>query len=68
MDDDVRAVAAASLVPVVESLVHLQPEKVSRNANISVLIGFALEKDPGVLYLISCMFHCSAHILGTFYS
>ncbi|KAK9400724.1 hypothetical protein NXF25_011438 [Crotalus adamanteus] len=33
LDDDVRAVAAASLVPVVESLVHLQPEKVQRCSN-----------------------------------
>lgn len=29
LDDDVRAVAAASLVPVVESLVHLQSQKVN---------------------------------------
>lgn len=29
LDDDVRAVAAASLVPVVESLVHLQSQKVT---------------------------------------
>lgn len=29
LDDDVRAVAAASLVPVVESLVYLQTQKVS---------------------------------------
>lgn len=29
LDDDVRAVAAASLVPVVESLVRLQPQEVS---------------------------------------
>uniref|UniRef100_A0A670YLS6 B-TFIID TATA-box binding protein associated factor 1 n=1 Tax=Pseudonaja textilis TaxID=8673 RepID=A0A670YLS6_PSETE len=34
LDDDVRAVAAASLVPVVESLVHLQPEKVPFILNI----------------------------------
>lgn len=30
LDDDVRAVAAASLVPVVESLVYLQLQNVSR--------------------------------------
>lgn len=29
LDDDVRAVAAASLVPVVESLVQLQSQKVT---------------------------------------
>lgn len=29
LDDDVRAVAAASLVPVVESLVYLQTQKVN---------------------------------------
>lgn len=29
LDDDVRAVAAASLVPVVESLVDLQTQKVN---------------------------------------
>lgn len=29
LDDDVRAVAAASLVPVVESLVYLQSQKVT---------------------------------------
>ncbi|XP_032626165.1 TATA-binding protein-associated factor 172 isoform X1 [Chelonoidis abingdonii] len=34
LDDDVRAVAAASLVPVVESLVHLQSQKVPFILNI----------------------------------
>ncbi|XP_061491537.1 TATA-binding protein-associated factor 172 [Rhineura floridana] len=34
LDDDVRAVAAASLVPVVESLVHLQPQKVPFILNV----------------------------------
>ncbi|KAL8187149.1 UNVERIFIED_CONTAM: btaf1 RNA polymerase II, B-TFIID transcription factor-associated, 170kDa [Gekko kuhli] len=34
LDDDVRAVAAASLVPVVESLVYLQPQKVPFILNI----------------------------------
>lgn len=29
LDDDVRAVAAAALIPVVEGLVQLQPAKVS---------------------------------------
>lgn len=33
LDDDVRAVAAASLVPVVESLVRLQPQEVSRETD-----------------------------------
>jgi len=35
LDDDVRAVAAASLVPVVESLVHLQSQKVTELFSIS---------------------------------
>ncbi|XP_053244737.1 TATA-binding protein-associated factor 172 isoform X1 [Podarcis raffonei] len=34
LDDDVRAVAAASLVPVVESLVHLQPQNVPFILNV----------------------------------
>ncbi|KAB1271235.1 TATA-binding protein-associated factor 172 [Camelus dromedarius] len=33
LDDDVRAVAAASLVPVVESLVYLQTQKVNENSS-----------------------------------
>lgn len=35
LDDDVRAVAAASLVPVVESLVQLQSQKVTEMFSIS---------------------------------
>lgn len=44
LDDDVRAVAAASLVPVVESLVYLQTHKV--NLNI-----FAFFSHQGCLHL-----------------
>lgn len=35
LDDDVRAVAAASLVPVVESLVQLQSQKVTEMFSIN---------------------------------
>lgn len=35
LDDDVRAVAAASLVPVVESLVQLQSQKVTKLFSVS---------------------------------
>ena len=42
LDDDVRAVAAAALIPVVEGLVQLLPNKVRQTKQVALTIEFLL--------------------------